>query len=57
MEDIAEGQVAMYKLQVRNEELIAYMKPTKEQRRELNRNLVQIANIALQMQYLVRQEN
>ena len=57
MKDIAEGQVAMYKLQVRNEELIAYMKPTLEQREQLRLNLIRIAYYAIAMQQLLTKEN
>ena len=57
MKDIAEGQVAMYNLQVRNEELIAYMKPTLEQREQLRLNLIRIAYYAIAMQQLLTKEN
>lgn len=56
MVDVAEGQVELYRLQVRNEELIAYMEPTPKQRAELKRNLIRIANIALQMHDLIKEK-
>lgn len=55
MNDIAEGQVELQQLLVVNEELIAYMKPTLEQREVLKCSLIRIANIALQMHDLIKE--
>jgi len=54
MEDIAQGQVEVQKLNRRNEELVAYMKPTAEQSEELKRNCVRIAFLSLKMCDLIK---
>lgn len=49
MKDPAEAQVVMQRLHTQNEELMAYMKPTPEQRAQVRRNAVRIAHLALQV--------
>lgn len=44
--DPAEAQVELYKLHQTNEELLAYMNPTKEHRQKIRDNCVRIAELA-----------
>lgn len=47
--DPSEAQVEIYGLHRDNEELMAYMKPTPEQREQIRKNCVRIATLALQI--------
>lgn len=49
LKDPAAAQVVMQRLHAQNEELMAYMKPTDEQRARVRRNCVRIAHLALQV--------
>ena len=47
--DPSEAQVEIYGLHRDNEELMAYMKPTPEQHKQIQENCIRIATLSLQI--------